>query len=73
MCTFDVIDDTGQLVHQSFPGGRLYVVYTAFTTVAGVQQGQVLFSSSSDCGATWTHSRSLNPNPDVNGDGVVRA
>ena len=73
MCTFDVVDDDGQLVHQSFPGGRIYVAYAAFTGSGPTQKGRILLSYSSDCGLTWSVPKDISsvPNGDVNGDGIV--
>jgi hypothetical protein len=75
MCAFDVVDTAGHHHPQSFPGGRVYVAYTAFTGSGPAQRGQILFSASADCGATWSRPKDLTStgNPDVNGDGVVNA
>ena len=72
-CSFNVIDQNNHSHLQSFPGGRVYVAYTAFTGKDDAQRGQMLVSSSADCGVTWSrpHDISSTPNPDVNGDGVV--
>jgi uncharacterized repeat protein (TIGR01451 family) len=73
LCVFDAPQEDGPSVRQSFTGGRMYVVYTAFTGSGTTQRGQILFSYSSDCGVTWSRPRDLTSasNPDVNGDGVV--
>lgn len=72
-CTFNVVTDAGVTVPQSFPGGRIYVAYTAFTGSGSTQQGQILFSSSSDCGVTWRRPKDIStiPDPDVTNDGIV--
>src|SRR5262249_49527181 len=71
-CVLDVPQGNGT-VRQSFPGGRMYVVYTAFTGSGPTLRGQILFSSSADCGLTWSRPRDLSttPSPDVTGDGIV--
>jgi uncharacterized repeat protein (TIGR01451 family) len=57
---------------QTFPGGRVYMVYTLFDGT-DEQRGRILFSRSSDCGATWSTPRVISrvPSPDVNDDGVA--
>ena len=57
---------------QTFPGGRVYVVYTLFDG-SDEQQGRIMFSRSLDCGVTWSAPRFLSrvPSADVNGDGVA--
>ena len=57
---------------QTFPGGRVYAVYTLFDG-ADEQQGRIMFSRSLDCGVTWSAPRFLSrvPSADVNGDGVA--
>ena len=73
MCTFDVADQDGQVVHQSFPGGRIYIAYAAFTGSGPTQKGQILLSYSSDCGLTWSRPKDISsaPTADVNGDGAI--
>lgn len=72
-CVFDAPQESGPPVRQSFTGGRIYVVYTAFSGSGTSQQGQILFSYSADCGETWSRPRDLTSvsSPDVNGDGIV--
>ncbi|MGQ0733234.1 MAG: putative Ig domain-containing protein, partial [Acidobacteriota bacterium] len=57
---------------QVFPGGRVYMVYTLFDD-PGEQRGRILFSRSTDCGATWSTPRVISrvPSADVNDDGVA--
>ncbi|HEY7502375.1 MAG TPA: FG-GAP-like repeat-containing protein, partial [Vicinamibacterales bacterium] len=57
---------------QSFPGGRVYVVYTIFDG-PGEQRGRIMFSTSGDCGRTWTAGRLISrvQSADVNDDGVA--
>ncbi len=73
MCVINVPQPSGPPVPQSFPAGRIYVVYTAFTGSGSTQRGQILFSSSSDCGQTWSRPKDLTStqNPDVDGNGLV--
>lgn len=72
-CSFNVVTDSGATVRQSFPGGRIYVAYTAFTGSGSTQQGQILFASSSDCGVTWRRPKDIStvPDPDITNDGIV--
>src|SRR5262245_36189645 len=73
MCVLDAPQDNGEVARQSFPGGRVYVVYTAFTGSGATQKGQILFAYSSDCGATWSAPRDIStiPDPDITDDGIV--
>ncbi len=73
LCVFDAPQENGPAVRQSFTGGRIYVVYTAFTGSGATQRGQILFSYSADCGVTWSRPRDLTSvsSPDANGDGIV--
>ena len=72
-CTLLVPQQTGPSIQQSFAAGRIYIVYTAFTGSGQSLAGQILFSSSTDCGATWTVPKDIStiPDPDVDNDGVV--
>ena len=72
-CVFDAPQETGAPVRQSFQGGRIYVVYTAFSGSGASLKGQILFSYSADCGVTWSRPRDLTSvsSPDANGDGIV--
>ena len=69
-CTLEVPQENGPPVLQTFPGGRVYVAYTAFT---GPERGTIFLSTSTDCGNTWNYPRDIssNPDPDVNDDGIV--
>jgi uncharacterized repeat protein (TIGR01451 family) len=73
LCVFDAPQEVGAPVRQSFMGGRIYVVYTAFSGSGPSLRGQILLSYSADCGATWSRPRDLTSvsSPDVNGDGIV--
>ncbi len=73
ICSFDVTQEDGTTVVQSFPGGRVYVVYTALRGSGTAQRGQILFSYSADCGETWSRPRDIStiPSADVDGDGFV--
>ncbi len=59
VCVFDAPQDSGLPVRQGFLGGRIYVVYTAFSGSGSSMTGQILFSQSSDCGLTWSRPRDL--------------
>jgi streptogramin lyase len=52
-CTITANED-GTTVTQRIPAGAIYVTYTAFTTVGTVQNSQILFRRSTDCGVTWS-------------------
>ncbi len=52
-CTISANED-GTAVTQHIPAGAIYVTYTAFTTVGTVQNSQILFRRSTDCGVTWS-------------------
>ena len=52
-CTISANED-GTTVTQHIPAGAIYVTYTAFTTVGTVQNSQILFRRSTDCGVTWS-------------------
>ena len=58
---------------QSFPGGRVYLVYTIFDGSGATQRGRVMFSRSLDCGQTWSAPRLISrvKSADVNDDGVA--
>src|SRR5579872_4642867 len=73
VCVFDAPQDSGLPVRQAFLGGRIYVVYTAFSGSGPSMTGQILFSQSADCGLTWSRPRDLTSisSPDINGDGIV--
>ncbi len=59
---------------QTFPGGRVYMAYALFDD-PGEQRGRIMFSSSANCGATWSAPRVLSrvQSADVNDDGVANA
>src|SRR5229473_449716 len=77
-CTIKANED-GNTVTQKIPAGAIYVTYTAFTTVNNVQNSQILFRRSMDCGATWSKPLVLSRNdessglPDTEGQGTVIA
>jgi uncharacterized repeat protein (TIGR01451 family) len=73
MCSFQIPQSDGSVIEQSFPGGRIYVAYTAFTGPESDQKAQILLSYSRDCGATWSYPRNLShvADPDLNDDGVA--
>ena len=72
-CTFDIPQDDGTFLHQQFPGGRMYVAYTAFSGSGASLTAKILFSHSSDCAETWSPPRDISalPDPDINDDGTV--
>ena len=57
---------------QTFPGGNVYMAYAMFDG-PGEQRGRIMFSRSTNCGATWSAPRVLSrvPSADVNDDGVA--
>ncbi len=77
-CTVSANQD-GNTVTQKVPAGAIYVTYTAFTTVGTVQNSQILFRRSTDCGVTWSKPIVLSqsddrPNqPEAEGQGTVIA
>src|SRR5579872_1394993 len=77
-CTISANQD-GNTVTQKIPAGAIYVTYTAFTTVGTVQNSQILFRRSMDCGVTWSKPIVLSqsdesPNmPEAEGQGTVIA
>src|SRR5437879_3640837 len=77
-CTITANED-GKVITQKIPAGAIYVTYTAFTTVNNVQNSQILFRRSTDCGVTWSKALALSRNdesaglPDVEGQGTVSA
>ena len=77
-CTVTANED-GNTVTQKIPAGAIYVTYTAFTTVGTVQNSQILFRRSTDCGVTWSKaivlSQSDDPpkNQDAESQGTVIA
>ena len=73
MCTFDVKQEDGSTVHQSFAGGRVYVAYTAFIGPESDGKAQILLKYSTDCGLTWSAARDIStvPDPDPSDDGIV--
>ncbi len=60
MCTLDVQQEDGTFVHQTFPGGRVYVAYTAFIGPESAGKAQILLKYSTDCGATWSPARDIS-------------
>ena len=54
-CSFNVPlgDAAGTVVPQTIPAGNVYVAYSAFTGSGANEQSVILFSRSTDCGATW--------------------
>ena len=77
-CTLKANED-GKTVTQKIPAGAIYVTYTAFTTIGTVQNSQILFRRSMDCGATWSrpivlsHANDPAGKPDAEGQGTVIA
>ena len=77
-CTVKANED-GNTVTQKIPAGAIYVTYTAFTTVGKVQNSQILFRRSMDCGVTWSRpivlseSDEMSGKPDAEGQGTVIA
>jgi hypothetical protein len=77
-CTIAANED-GTTVTQKIPAGAIYTTYTAFTTVGKVQNSQLLFRRSMDCGATWSNPIVLSQSddaagqPDAEGQGTVIA
>jgi hypothetical protein len=77
-CTINANED-GTTVTQKVAAGAIYVTYTAFTTVGTVQNSQILFRRSMDCGVTWSKPIVLSQNddlankPDAEGQGAVIA
>src|SRR5271155_1127240 len=77
-CTITANED-GNIVTQRIPAGAIYVTYTAFTTVGTVQNSQILFRSSTDCGAALSKPIALSHNDepaykqDAEGQGTVIA
>src|SRR6266852_540787 len=77
-CTIKANED-GNTVTQKIPAGAIYVTYTAFTTVNNVQNSQIFFRRSTDCGVTWSgpivlsHGDELAGQPDAEGQGTVIA
>ena len=59
---------------QTFPGGRVYMAYALFDG-PDEQRGRIMFSSSANCGATWSAPRVLSrvQSADVNDDGIANA
>jgi hypothetical protein len=77
-CTVGANQD-GNTVTQKVPAGAIYVTYTAFTTVGTVQNSQILFRRSTDCGVTWSKPIVLSQSddrlntPEAEGQGTVIA
>jgi uncharacterized repeat protein (TIGR01451 family) len=73
-CRFEIPQpEDAPTIIQEFPGGRVYVAYTAFTGSGPSLRGQIMLSYSSDCGQTWSRPRDISttPDPDLNDDGIV--
>ena len=51
---------------QSFPGGRVYAAWTEFTTPSRSSGAHILFSSSADCGATWSDPKQISGSTKTN-------
>jgi len=77
-CTVSANED-GNTVTQKIPAGTIYVTYTAFTTVGTVQNSQILFRRSADCGVSWSkpivlsQSDEFRGQPEAEGQGTVIA
>ncbi len=65
-CTVKANED-GNIVTQKIPAGAIYVTYTAFTTINNVQNSQILFRRSTDCGVTWSRPIVLSTSDDFFG------
>ena len=51
------VGDAGRSVDphvQTIPAGNVYVAYAAFTGSGATEQSVIMFSRSTDCGATWS-------------------
>jgi uncharacterized repeat protein (TIGR01451 family) len=61
-CSFNVPlgDAAGTVVPQTIPAGNVYVAYAAFTGEGATEQSAIMFSRSTDCGATWSVARNLS-------------
>ena len=61
-CSFNVPlgDAAGTVVPQTIPAGNVYVAYAAFTGSGATEQSAIMFSRSTDCGATWSAPRNLS-------------
>ena len=55
-CSFNVPlgDAAGTVVPQTIPAGNVYVAYAAFTGSGATEQSAIMFTRSTDCGATWS-------------------
>ena len=49
-------------------------IYTAFSNTLAGRRGQIMFSSSADCGQTWARPKDISTvaDPDINDDGLTR-
>ena len=54
MCNISVQQANGTTVTQSFPAGNIYVAYPMFVGGQVNVRSKINFTTSSDCGATWT-------------------
>ena len=61
-CSFNVPlgDAAGTVVPQTIPAGNVYVAYAAFTGSGATEQSAIMFTRSTDCGATWSAPRNLS-------------
>jgi alpha-tubulin suppressor-like RCC1 family protein len=62
-CTLHVPGPDGVTVTQSVAAGNIYVAFTAFNSTA--TSSQILFSRSTDCGATWSKPINLTATDDL--------
>jgi uncharacterized repeat protein (TIGR01451 family) len=61
-CSFNAPlgDAAGTVVPVTIPAGNVYVAYAAFTGSGATEQSAIMFSRSTNCGATWSAARNLS-------------
>ncbi len=69
----DPLTQQTRTVTQTIPAGPAYVAYTAFSTDAQGERSDIYFTSSTNCGRTWSNPTRVNRREDRVNQGVTLA
>jgi hypothetical protein len=70
ICTIPASAD-GKIPAQSFPGGNVYVAYSAFMGPTDHEHTKIMFVRSTDCGKTWGGSVKLSESFKINQSAAI--
>jgi Putative Ig domain len=68
-CSVPFTKPDGTQGTQTIPAGRVYLAYTSFN--GNLQDTKIMFSSSQDCGATWSKPTKLSESNSVNQGTII--